>query len=132
MSKKLSSDVIEQKILTPLATQFNTDNWKSKCRLIELLENVTGNSLFLNEKMVTMMVGLLCDRINAVREKATSLIVGIISQQSPQWCDNMIVPKLAVLKDSSNYIERQTFLQIVEVIVLFMLRKPPTRSLTRR
>jgi hypothetical protein len=95
------------------------------------LENVTGNSLFLNEKMVTMMVGLLCDRINAVREKATSLIVAIISQQSPQWCDNMIVPKLAVLKDSSNYIERQTFLQIVEVFISFMLRKPLIRSLTR-
>lgn len=67
MTKKLSSDTIEQKILGPLTSQFTTDNWRTKCRMIELLGNVINNSLFLNDKMTNMLMGLVCDRINAVR-----------------------------------------------------------------
>lgn len=67
MAKKLSSDVIEQKILNPLASQFTTDNWRIKCRMIELLGNVINNLLFLNEKMTNMIFSLMCDKINAVR-----------------------------------------------------------------
>jgi len=35
--------------------------------MIELLGNVINNSLFLNDKMTTMIIGLVCDKINAVR-----------------------------------------------------------------
>ncbi len=61
-------------------------------------------------------MGLVCDKINAVKEKAAELLINIISQQSPQWCDTTIIPKLAQLKESQNYIERQVLLQVIEVI----------------
>ena len=67
MAKKLSSDIIEQKILAPLTNQFTTENWRTKCRMIDLLGNVINNSLFLNDKMTSMIVNLICDKINAVR-----------------------------------------------------------------
>jgi len=104
MTKKISSDILEEKILNPLVNQFNTENWRVKCQLIELLGSVINSSVFLTDKMTSLLISLTADKINAVREKATDLIVTIISQQSPQWCDNMMIPKLTKLRDSSNYI----------------------------
>ena len=75
--------------------------------MIDLLGNVINNSLFLNDKMTNMIISLVCDKINAVRDKATELLINIILQQSPQWCDMAIIPKLSQLKESQNYIERQ-------------------------
>ena len=115
MAKKLSSEIMEQKIIGPLTSQFSTNNWRTKCRMIELLGNVINNSLFLNDKMTNMIMNLVCDKINAVKEKATELLINIIIQQSPQWCDTTIIPKLSQLKESQNYIERQVFLQVIEV-----------------
>ncbi len=92
--KKFSADLIEEKILTPLVIQLNTDNWKTKCQLIELLTGVISNSIFLNDKLTTIVVHLAQDKIHAVREKATQLIINIICQQSPQWCDSMLIPKI--------------------------------------
>jgi hypothetical protein len=45
------------------------------------LGNVVNNPIFLNEKMSNLLVGLLSDRISAVREKACSFIINIILQQ---------------------------------------------------
>ena len=98
MAKKMPNETIEQKILGPLANQFTTDNWRTKCRMIDLLGNVINNSLFLNDKMTNMIVNLVCDKINAVRDKATELLINIILQQSPQWCDTAIIPMLSQLK----------------------------------
>lgn len=92
--KKFSPDMIEDKILTPLFIQLNTDDWKIKCQLIDLLTAVISNSLFLNDKLTTMLVHLVQDKIHAVREKASQLIINIICQQSPQWCDSMLIPKI--------------------------------------
>lgn len=88
--------------------------------MIDLLGNVINNSLFLNDKMTNMIISLVCDKINAVRDKATELLINIILQQSPQWCDMAIIPKLSQLKESQNYIERQELLQVIEVIVCVM------------
>lgn len=88
--------------------------------MIDLLGNVINNSLFLNDKMTNMIISLVCDKINAVRDKATELLINIILQQSPQWCDTAIIPKLSQLKESQNYIERQELLQVIEVIVCVM------------
>ena len=88
--------------------------------MIDLLDNVINNSLFLNDKMTNMIISLVCDKINAVRDKATELLINIILQQSPQWCDMAIIPKLSQLKESQNYIERQELLQVIEVIVCVM------------
>ncbi len=96
--KKFPADLIEEKILTPLVIQLNTDNWKTKCQLIELLSGVISNSFFLNDKLTTMVVHLAQDKIHAVREKATQLIINIICQQSPQWCDSMLIPKIECLR----------------------------------
>jgi len=41
-----------------------------------------------------MLVHLVQDKIHAVREKASQLIINIICQQSPQWCDSMLIPKI--------------------------------------
>ena len=98
MTKKLPSEAIEQKILGPLTNQLMTNNWRTKCKMIDLLGNVINNSLLLNEKMISMIVSLVCDKINAVRDKATELLISIILQQSPQWCDTAIIPKLSQLK----------------------------------
>ena len=70
--------------------------------------------------MTNMIISLVCDKINAVRDKATELLINIILQQSPQWCDMAIIPKLSQLKESQNYIERQELLQVIEVIVCVM------------
>jgi hypothetical protein len=71
------------------------------------LGNVVNSPIFLNEKMPNLLVGLLSDRISAVREKACSLIINIILQQPAQWSDNMLISKLSVLKENPNYILRQ-------------------------
>lgn len=86
--------------MIPLVSQFNTDNWRVKCQLITLLGNVISNATFLNDQLTTLLVSLTADRINAVREKALNLIVAVILQQSPQWCDSMFIPKLKKLRDS--------------------------------
>lgn len=78
--------------------------------MIDLLTGVISNSFFLNDQLTTTLVHLAEDKIGAVREKATKLIINIITQQSPQWCDSMLIPKLLWLKDSSSYIERQIML----------------------
>lgn len=84
--------------------------------MIDLLTAVTSNALFLNDKLTTMLVHLVQDKIHAVREKASQLIINIISQQSPQWCESMLIPKIESLKESSSYIERQILLDIIDVI----------------
>ena len=78
--------------------------------MIDLLTAVISNSFFLNDQLTTTLVHLAEDKIGAVREKATKLIINIITQQSPQWCDSMLIPKLLWLKDSPSYIERQIML----------------------
>lgn len=67
LTKKFTSDMIEEKILTPLVTQLNTEDWKTKCQLIDLLNGVISNSFFLNDQLTTMLVHLAEDKINAVR-----------------------------------------------------------------
>lgn len=68
--KKISPEIIEDKILTPLFIQLNTDDWKIKCQLIDLLTSVISYSLFLNDKLTTILVHLVQDKIHAVRDKA--------------------------------------------------------------
>ncbi len=65
--KKFSPDIIEAKILTPLVNQLNTENWRVKCQLIELMAGFISNSLFLNDQLTTMLVSLAEDKISAVR-----------------------------------------------------------------
>ncbi len=67
LTKKFSSEVIEQKILTPLVSQLSTDDWKAKCVLIDLLTGVISNSFFLNDQLTTTLVRLTEDKIGAVR-----------------------------------------------------------------
>jgi hypothetical protein len=62
------------------------------------MSNVITNSIFINDVLTKTLVELASDKINAVRQKAVSLIIKIINQQSPQWCDNMMIPKLTALK----------------------------------
>lgn len=94
LTKKFTPDMVEDKILNPLFAQLNTEDWKIKCQLIDLLNVVVSNSVFLNDKLTNLLIRLVQDKISAVREKATQIIVNIICQQSPQWCDSMLIPKI--------------------------------------
>lgn len=68
------------------------------------------------------MFSLTDDRIDAVRLKINELIILIINNNSKDWCDQWIMPKLTQMKENSNYIKKQNLLDIIEV-PFFLCRK---------
>lgn len=68
------------------------------------------------------MFSLTDDRIDAVRLKINELIILIINNNSKDWCDQWIMPKLGQMKENSNYIKKQNLLDIIEV-PFFLCRK---------
>lgn len=59
------------------------------------------------------MFSLTDDRIDAVRLKINELIILIINNNSKDWCDQWIMPKLGQMKENANYIKKQNLLDII-------------------
>ena len=73
------------------------------------------------------MFSLTDDKIDAVRLKINELIILIINNNSKDWCDQWIMPKLSQMKENANYIKKQNLLDIIEV-PFFLCRKPQRMS----
>jgi hypothetical protein len=75
-----------------------------------MLSNVTNNVIYLNDSLLKVIITLTDDRIDAVRLKANTLLILILNKQSKEWSDANLIPKLALLRESTNYIKRQNLL----------------------
>lgn len=61
------------------------------------------------------------------------MIIQIINNNSKDWCDQYIIPKICQMKENASYIKKQNLLEIIEVFCsLFrklyqMFQKRPSR-----
>lgn len=122
LSAKMSKDLLEEKIVKPLLQQLQTDNWRIKCQIIDILKTFIISPVFLSEAVLKAMFSLTDDRIDAVRLKINELIILIINNNSKDWCDQWIMPKLSQMKENTSYIKKQNLLDIIEV-PFFLYRK---------
>jgi hypothetical protein len=113
LSARMSKEALEEKIIRPLLQQLTTDNWRIKCQIIEILKSFISSQSFLTEGVLKVFFSLTDDRIDAVRLKTNELIIETINKNSKEWCDQNIAPKLALMKDTSNYIKKQNLLDII-------------------
>lgn len=113
LSAKMNKDILDEKIVKPLLQQLLTDNWRIKCQIIDILKTFITSPAFLSEGVLKAMFSLTDDRIDAVRLKINELIILIINNNSKDWCDQWIMPKLGQMKENSNYIKKQNLLDII-------------------
>ena len=67
---------------------------------------------FLSESVLKVFIGLIDDRIDAVRIKAKELLIAVVSKNSKEWCEVHIIPKVFASKENS-YIKKQNMLDII-------------------
>lgn len=101
--------------------QLQTDNWRIKCQIIDILKTFITTPTFLNESVLKALFCLTDDKIDAVRVKINELIILIINNNSKEWCDQNIIPKISQMKENANYIKKQNLLDIIEVLIFLFL-----------
>lgn len=48
LATRMSKDILEDKIIKPLLQQLQTDNWRIKCQIIDILKTFITTPTFLN------------------------------------------------------------------------------------
>ncbi len=48
LATRMSKDILEEKIIKPLLQQLQTDNWRIKCQIIDILKTFIATPTFLN------------------------------------------------------------------------------------
>ncbi len=71
--------------------------------------------------MLSVFIGLIEDRIDAVRIEGNSLLVQIVSNNKSSWCDKQLIPKLFT-KDPATHIKKQNLLDFIQVFI-YIFRK---------
>lgn len=110
LSTKMNKEVLDDKIIKPLLQQLLTDNWRIKCQIIDILKTFIANQSFLNEGVLKVIFSLTDDKIDAVRLKINELIIQIINNNSKDWCDQCVIPKVSQMKENASYIKKQNLL----------------------
>lgn len=130
LSTRMSKDLLDDKIIKPLLQQLLTDNWRIKCQIIDILKSFITNQSFLNEGVLKVIFSLTDDKIDAVRLKINELIIQIINNNSKEWCDQCVIPKISQMKENASYIKKQNLLDIIEVRI-YLCRKQLQMSLKK-
>lgn len=110
----MSKEAFEDKITKPLLAQLNTDNWRIKCEIIDILKTFLITQDYLTEPVLKVFVSLTDDRIDAVRLRANQLIIEVIKANSKEWSETHLLPKLFYMKENLSYIKKQNLLEIID------------------
>lgn len=67
-----------------------------------------------------MIVSWIFDKIDAVRKKTLDLIELLFKENSPHWAETKLIPRLVPIQNSSNYLQRQLILLIIERVIRYV------------
>jgi serine/threonine-protein phosphatase 2A regulatory subunit A len=68
------SQQLEETTLQCINQLLSSNNWRTKCRAIEIMSEFIKFPAFLNDRIVNIIIGWTFDKIDAVRMKAISLL----------------------------------------------------------
>lgn len=99
-------------MIKPLKNQFYSQNWRLKASLLNSLGSLILKQTFLTTSLIDLLLNSCLDRVEALRNTATLIIIEIINKND-SWIKEYIMPKLLKIRKHKNYHFRQKLLMII-------------------
>ena len=120
LEETIPSAQLEDITLTCVNQLFSSANWRTKCQGVEIMQQLIKYPIFVNDRTISMVVSWAFDKTDAVRRKTLDLIELLFRDNSAHWVESKLIPRLLPIQNSSNYLQRQLILLVVERVCKYL------------
>lgn len=113
LSNCIPAPQLEETALQCINQLFASNNWRTKCRAVEIMGEFMKLPAFLNDRILNIVVGWAHDKIDAVRMKALGLLESLIRSGEATFIEGKLLPKLVAMQSCPSYLQRQLILHII-------------------
>jgi len=109
---------IQTALLPAIVDLSNDKNWRVRAEIIQHIP-VLATQLdvgFFDKNLADLCVDWLTDNVAAIRTAAVANIIRLTGVYGKDWAKNKVVPKLAELKKSQQYLYRQSAIRMAEAL----------------
>lgn len=114
LSTSVAAPQLEETTLQCIGQLFSSTDWRTKCKAIEVMHELIKFPNFMNDRMISLTIGWVFDKIDAVRQKALTLIEMLFKSGDTEMIENKLIPKLISIQNCPSYLQRQLILHIIE------------------
>ena len=111
---------LEDVTLTCVNQLFTSASWRTKCQAVDIMKQLVKYPIFVNDRTISMIVSWIFDKVDAVRKKTLDLIELLFKENSPHWAETKLIPRLTPIQNSSNYLQRQLILLVIERVARYV------------
>jgi hypothetical protein len=95
----MKANKFEDSILKPLTSQFSTENWRVKVQTLDILGKIIMEQQIYSPFIADTLTKEMRNKIEAVRLKASNVIIKVIKKSPKEWCEAELLPLIIKIRE---------------------------------